>query len=274
MKIIITIFLISIVALSYAQTDTGMSKKNYNLFNPTPKNLMRDFATDRPDATESPYTVDAGHFQLETDLFKTEHFKTAGVTTINNFYGIANIKMGITNSLDIQLVVSSLEVSTINNGISKTKTSGFGGLTLRAKQNLWGNDDGSSALAIFPFVNIPLKHGENFSGGILVPFSLSLGKGWDFGTQIEADIADGTMSNGYYFNFLTSATVSHSLFKDLDFFAEGVLSRNNELKTYEYFLDGGFVFALSSSVQIDTGIFYGIKDISPTTYFLGLAFRI
>lgn len=28
---------------------------------------MRDFETDRPDVTESAYTVDAGHFQLETD---------------------------------------------------------------------------------------------------------------------------------------------------------------------------------------------------------------
>ena len=38
---------------------------------------MRDFETDRPDITESAYSVDAGHFQLETDLFKTEHVKAS-----------------------------------------------------------------------------------------------------------------------------------------------------------------------------------------------------
>ncbi|MEO8821382.1 MAG: hypothetical protein ABI267_05890 [Ginsengibacter sp.] len=43
------------------------SKSGYTIFNPTPKKLMRDFETDRPDVTESAYTVDAGHFQLETD---------------------------------------------------------------------------------------------------------------------------------------------------------------------------------------------------------------
>lgn len=49
--------------------------------------------------------------------------------------------MGITNSLDIQLVVNSLVASTTNNNISKMKTSGFGGVTLRAKQNLMENDN-------------------------------------------------------------------------------------------------------------------------------------
>ena len=43
-------------------------KSGYNLFNPVPENLLRDLSPDRPDATESPYTVDAGHYQLEMDF--------------------------------------------------------------------------------------------------------------------------------------------------------------------------------------------------------------
>ena len=45
-------------------------KSTYNLFNPTPRELMREMSTDRPDQTESPYTVDAGHFQMEMDFVK------------------------------------------------------------------------------------------------------------------------------------------------------------------------------------------------------------
>src|SRR5437764_1052507 len=37
-------------------------KSSYTLFNPTPLNLMRDLNPDRPDVTESPFTVDAGHY--------------------------------------------------------------------------------------------------------------------------------------------------------------------------------------------------------------------
>jgi hypothetical protein len=40
-------------------------KSGYHLFRPTPRELMRELSTDRPDQTESAYTVDAGHVQLE-----------------------------------------------------------------------------------------------------------------------------------------------------------------------------------------------------------------
>jgi hypothetical protein len=53
---------------SSAVTTADPNKWQYNLFSPTPRALMRDMSTDRPDKTESPYTVDAGHFQFEADL--------------------------------------------------------------------------------------------------------------------------------------------------------------------------------------------------------------
>jgi hypothetical protein len=36
----------------------GADKSQYSLFNPTPERLLRDMTTDRPDTTESPFTVD------------------------------------------------------------------------------------------------------------------------------------------------------------------------------------------------------------------------
>jgi hypothetical protein len=44
-------------------------KGQYNLFNPTPTDCMREFEPDRPDLTDNPFTVDAGHVQFEADLF-------------------------------------------------------------------------------------------------------------------------------------------------------------------------------------------------------------
>src|SRR4051812_24541556 len=40
-------------------------KEGYTVFNSTPEALLRGLNTDRPDVTESPFTVDAGHFQTE-----------------------------------------------------------------------------------------------------------------------------------------------------------------------------------------------------------------
>lgn len=56
-------------------------KSGYTLFNPTPDRQLRDMSTDRPDATESPYTVDAGRIQLEMDLAGYTQDRRDGVTT-------------------------------------------------------------------------------------------------------------------------------------------------------------------------------------------------
>src|SRR4051794_30904511 len=43
-------------------------KSQFSIFNPTPRKFMRELSADRPDRTESPFTVDAGHFQVEMDF--------------------------------------------------------------------------------------------------------------------------------------------------------------------------------------------------------------
>ncbi len=57
------------VVLGNAGQALGADKSGYSLFDPTPDRLLRDMTTDRPDTTESPFTVDAGHIQIETNLF-------------------------------------------------------------------------------------------------------------------------------------------------------------------------------------------------------------
>lgn len=268
------LLLCAFTTLSSAQERIAPLKKNDNLFHPTPKKLMRQFVTDRPDATESPYTLDAGHFQFETDLFKTERFKVAGTKTTTNSFNVANLKLGITHSLDVQFIVGTLITSKINDGNFTNKKSGFGGLTMRAKQNIWGNDNGKTAAAILPFINIPTAFSEKISGGIIFPVAVELPNEWGLGAQVESDVASDETGNKYHLVFLASATVSHSLFKRVDFFSEGVVTRDSEIKIFEYFLNAGLVYAISKNVKIDGGIYYGLKSESSKTYFIGISFRI
>ena len=65
-------WLVPVVVVQAAEGDApAPDKSHYHLFNPTPRELMREFNTDRPDKTESPYTVDAGHFQFEMDVLNS-----------------------------------------------------------------------------------------------------------------------------------------------------------------------------------------------------------
>ncbi len=68
---------------------------------------MRELITDRPDLTESPYTVDAGHFQIEADIanYNYDRYKSNGQNTRSHAWNAApfNIKAGLTNNTDISL---------------------------------------------------------------------------------------------------------------------------------------------------------------------------
>ena len=60
--------------------EPAIDKSIYHLFNPTPRGLLRDLSTDRPDMTESPYTVDAGRFQIEMSFADFTYDRENGET--------------------------------------------------------------------------------------------------------------------------------------------------------------------------------------------------
>ena len=272
--IFIIVIILEMATKANAQTSQDSVAQKYNLFHPTPKAQMRSFETDRPDATESPVTVDAGHFQFETDLFRTERLKSNGTETTRNFFNAFNMKLGITNRLDLQLIVEPFYTEKVSGNGYTHKSSGFGSLTLRAKQNLWGDNGSKTALALLPFIIIPTASGEKLTGGLVVPFSLSLPCNWGFGTQAEVDLEQNLSGNGHHVNYLISATTSHPFVGNVDFFAEGLLSRETEQNAFEYYLNTGLVYPLKDNIRLDTGAYFSLKDTSPTVCFVGLSFRL
>ena len=265
--------LLSFTAPSFAKMTQDSTKCNYNLFHPCPKDHMRSFETDRPDATESPYTVDAGHIQYETDLFKTDRSSVNGIKTIENSFNVFNLKAGLTNSLDIQFIAESFVCTRVIDMNTRETGTSFNTVTIRAKQNIWGNDHGKTAMAILPFVNIPTGSGEKITGGLVIPLSIALPHDWDFGSQVEIDFEENQTGNGYHLNPLASATISHQLIRNIDFFAESLITRDDELNSYEYFINSGLVYEWKKNLNLDTGIYYGIKSTSSNVYFIGLSFR-
>src|SRR5688572_24625349 len=86
------------------QPTAAADKSRFTLFNPTPRQLMRDMSTDRPDTTESPYTVDAGHVQFELSLVDYAFNDDEGVQSDALSLLPSNVKVGLLNNVDLQLV--------------------------------------------------------------------------------------------------------------------------------------------------------------------------
>ena len=81
----------------------GGDKNAYSIFNPTPDRLLRDMTTDRPDTTESPFTVDAGRMQVEANVFGFARSRPDEDGVVTDSYELvnANLRIGITSDTEI-----------------------------------------------------------------------------------------------------------------------------------------------------------------------------
>ncbi|MEO8795348.1 MAG: transporter [Daejeonella sp.] len=230
--------------------------------------------TDRPDITENPYTVDAGHFQIETDLIKRVENKTSEQNVIQNYYNLMNLKLGLSNSTDLQLVVQSFVHQQNKSSNFSERTSGFGDLSIRLKQNIFGNDKGKSALGIMPYINIPVSkfsEGNKIDGGIIIPFSTELKNDWSFSAQAELDI----ISEGekYQSSLLNSITFGKYLGKNWGLFLESYDTYNFSINEFAFYLDAGLIYSINKNLNLDAGFNYGVTKNSDKTIFLGFSFR-
>ncbi len=91
-------------AQELAAQNSTRDKTGYHLFNPTPSEQMRPLSADRPDATESPITVDAGHVQVEVSFFDYIRSDHDGDDFDAWTVFDANVKFGLFNNVDLQLV--------------------------------------------------------------------------------------------------------------------------------------------------------------------------
>jgi hypothetical protein len=69
---------------------------------------LRSFNTDRPPKANSPHTVDAGHFQYETDIAVFGYGNTDGVKTEDWTVVDPTLKLGLTNTIDAELQVNQI----------------------------------------------------------------------------------------------------------------------------------------------------------------------
>ena len=172
----LTALITSIPGLARAD---DLDKSGYTLFNPTPDDLLRKFAPDRPTKGFSVRTIDAGHFEIETDLVNYITSNSPGGTRSVQAFD-PTLKLGLTNWMDFEVQFNGLQYTESfdgNSPFSFQNNAGFGDVFLRAKMNLLGNDSGPVGFALIPYVKLPsstplISNGAT-EGGLIAPLALS-----------------------------------------------------------------------------------------------------
>lgn len=237
---------------------------------------VRRMSTDRPDTTESAYSVPAGAFQIEMSFFDYSRDANRGASSDQLILGQINFKTGLTQSSDLQMVLNSHAIGGESERGDVTRTSGFGDMTLRLKKNLWGNDDGPTALAVMPYVTIPTHthlSEKAWAGGLIVPLSVTLSDRFTLGLMAESDLVHDAATEGYDLEWLHSATLGIALTEKVGAYVElvGIAGQDAD---YQALFDAGLTYTFTDSLIFDAGVRLGMNRAAPDAgVFTGMSIR-
>lgn len=260
-----------LVALSaFSQTENDSLAEKYNLFHAFPGEQMRDMETDRPDVTESPYSVPAGHFQFESDLYRADRIKYSQENIVHHSINFANYKIGLNGSTDLQFVCETFyKEKNVETGQISYR-GGLEELVIRLKKNIVHKP--RMALAIMPYVEIPFHQQNFYNFGIIIPYSYKINDDWTFGAQIETEFYYYCPDRKLLPQFLCSWTFGRDLTRRLGFFLEQFITQGNQ--EFHFYQNGGIIYTVNKNLRFDTGFNYGFTSGSGKSYFLGVSFRI
>lgn len=256
-------------------------KTGYTLFDPTPPNLLRELVTDRPDKTEAPTTVDAGHYQIEMDFATFTLDRSNGVRTETWNVAPFNVRVGLLNNVELSLIFDSY--SHVKEEDRPTRTMsilcGLGDFTARLKINLWGNDGGQTAFALFPFVKFPTNTGglgnDAVEGGAIFPLSVKLPWKIDMGMETGVGFWRNESGKDYHAEFVNSITFAHGIVGKLsgycEFFSNVSTERDSD---WIGTVDLGLTYAVRENLQLDCGCNIGVTHAADDfNAFSGLSVR-
>lgn len=267
--------------LATPSTTPTPDKSHYTIFNPTPVDLRRSYNTDRPSKTDSPYTIDAGTFQIESDLANWTLGYEEGVRVRTWIVGNTNLKVGLTNWMDLQ-IFPQLYVNTRTSGPNFGKEvthDGFGDTTVRFKINLLGNDGGKLAISLVSSVKIPTNndHLANhvWEPGFGLPINYSLPAGFTLFAQTRIDILDEPHSRDMRVQWQNPVGLSRTIVRNLSGYVEfyNAVSSGHD-HPWVGTVDTGLIYQATPNFSVDVNSFFGVTKSAPDfNVFVGFARR-
>jgi hypothetical protein len=200
--------------------------------------------------------------------------------------GTTNIRIGLTNNAEVNVVWQPYGIVRTQQAgpFATLREEGIGGLDLRGKLNLWGNDTfdkTGSALALLPYVSLPTDRHNGISpefveGGVIVPLALKLSEELGLGINGGVSWIKTDAAASYHPEYLASASLAYAWTEKLGSYYEVAARfhvddpRGGEVVV----LGTGLTYGLAENLQLDVGVNFGLTSaadrINP---FVGLSRR-
>jgi hypothetical protein len=261
------------VALADDPPAPAPDKSGFTVFDPVPDSQLRSLCTDRPTKSTSPCTVDAGHWQVESDVYNYTTQTTDGVTTITQLFTNPTVKLGLTNNLDFEVNIAPWEQVSTHDAASgvTTTSSGVGDLFLKAKLNLLGDDGGNVGVALVPYVKVPTAPLGVGNGaveeGILAPIQLQLPANWQLVIDPEFDLLANSVGAGRHGNVSSLLSFSYPVTKtvtaSLEVWGDANFDPAGTVEQASFDLGAAWIPAKAPNFQLDGGVNLGLNRATP-----------
>lgn len=225
---------------------------------------------DRPTKSTGACTVDAGHFQLESDIVNGTFQRLDGVTTDTWFATNPTLKFGLTPDLDVEANLSPLEVVRTHDKFGGGHTiAGLGDLYLRMKYEFVNTTGGGLQLAVIPYVKAPTARpgiGDGaVEGGAIVPINVKISDLLSITFDPEVDILKNAQDDGRHANMAQVASLAFSLTQSFSLYGElwGDWSFDPSGEVQQYSADVAASYIIGKYLQLDGGLNFGLNHATP-----------
>lgn len=252
---------------------------HFDLFHPVPRTQLRPLRPDRPGVTESPFTIDAGHFQLETDALRLINGRDADQRNREWKAAYTTLKLGLSRRTDVQLEVPLYKVAKERPAGEHTweRHRGFGDVAVRVKHNFLGDDqDGPIAMAVVAYTRLPTggqAGSGGVEGGLILPVNIELPDQFNLDLQVESDLEYDRETGQHYVQVMPSIALDHEFSNVFSFLVEGV-SRWDALHSgWRSSVNLAPIFTVSENLQFDLGAHFALNKEADREFFVGFTFR-
>ncbi|WP_125932610.1 transporter [Hymenobacter glacialis] len=248
---------------------------------PVPRDRLRELQPDRPGVTESPFTVDAGHLQIEVDGLRLVNSGTGREARERELrVAYTNLKLGLSRRTDLQLEVPVYKVTKQRPADAsewQERHSGFGDVTVRLKHNFLGDDRNHRvAVAAIGFVRLPsggLAGGGGTEYGLVLPLNVALSDKVSLEAQLQTDLSYDREEARRFVGFIPSLALGYDFTEKLGLITEAVAQWNTQQRRWQTSFNIAPLIKVTENLQLDAGTHLALDRLSDREYFVGFTLR-
>ncbi|MDX5421867.1 MAG: transporter [Hymenobacteraceae bacterium] len=227
----------------------------------------QELVSDRPDQTEASAVVPKGTFQLEAGLLFQKDSE-AGLEIRNYAYPSALLRWGVLDWLELRVRASAKD-SVVENS-SRQNFSGVGPLGVGTKIKLWEGQGWRPEAALMATVTLPVGsrsfRPDDPEPELRLAFMNEITQKLEVQYNLVYGRTGGDLARGY------AVSMSGDLSDKLTLYGE-VFGRKQKGEKAEHQADGGFLFLLRPSLQLDVAVGRRLNKAAPD-YFVTTGFSL